>query len=157
MTDGVILDLTQVNPPLKIKVRHDRCTEIVERCSHRDRDYGRYYPPDSAAMAKTLKEQGTIAFWLQHDHDDWSFNEYRYDFGPFTFDKITMRAVKHPDRTLEVTFDGPLGRTLTANTDMPQYDPEGVLVALSWQRLKAKLYLQGRLVETKDISRRTLH
>ncbi len=24
-------------------------------------------------MAKTLKEEGTIAFWLQHDHDDWSF------------------------------------------------------------------------------------
>jgi len=104
-----------------------------------------------------LKEQGTIAFWLQHDHDDWSFNEYRYDFGPFTFGKITMRAVKHPDRTLELTFDGPLGRTLTSKTDMPQYDSEGVLVALSWQRLKAKLYLQGRLVETKDISRRTLH
>ncbi len=58
---------------------------------------------------------------------------------------------------LELTFDGPLGRTLTANTDMPQYDPEGVLVALSWERLKAKLYLQGCLVETKDISRRTLH
>ncbi len=68
-----------------------------------------------------------------------------------------MRAVKHPDRTLELTFDGPLGRTLTAKTDMPQYDPEGVYVALSWKRLKAKLYLQGRLVETKDISRRTLH
>ncbi len=69
MTDGVILNLTQVNPPLKIKVRHDRRTEIVERCSHRDRDYGRYYPPDSASMAKTLKEQGTIAFWLQLDHN----------------------------------------------------------------------------------------
>jgi len=68
-----------------------------------------------------------------------------------------MRAVKHPDRTLELTFDGPLGRTLTANTDMPQYDSEGVFVALKWKRLKAKLYLQGRLVETKDISRRTLH
>ncbi len=39
---------------------------------------------------------------------------------------------------LELTFDGPLGRTLTSKTDMPQYDPEGVLVALSWKGSQSK-------------------
>ena len=68
----------------------------------------------------SLEHEGTVAFWLKHAHMDWQTNNQGYKFGPFSAHGLSWSVFKHPDRSLQVVISGPLSRTSTFNTRVPE-------------------------------------
>ncbi len=96
--------------------------------------------------------EGTISFWINHDHSDWATNDSGYNFGPFdTKQDLALRAIKHPDKTLEINVIGPLGAEHTLRGPMPVPGDKGIHVAVTWQGNELKLYLNGELTHTGTI------
>ncbi|MDZ7617386.1 MAG: hypothetical protein U1E05_10295, partial [Patescibacteria group bacterium] len=111
----------------------------------------------------SIFDEGTVAFWLEHPHQDWQTNASDYRFGPFIFSQVgfAVGVVKHPDKRLDVTIAGPFQKTTTFETRIPDVTPYPNLhVAITWQRPKLNLFLAGRQVsewtieETTDSSAR---
>ncbi len=96
-----------------------------------------------------LSKRGNVILEITHEHDDWMTNDSRYDFGPYKKDEISVSAVKQPDKTLEIAISGPFGKIFTFEPPLPDSDEKNLTVAISWEKKKVKLYLAGRLVETK--------
>ena len=58
-----------------------------------------------------LSDEGTIAFVLQHEHQDWLTNDHAYNFGTIdTGQGVKVGVVKHPDKTLELRVSDPFGQ-----------------------------------------------
>ena len=91
--------------------------------------------------------EGTLMFWLKHEHKDWSTNSEGYDFGSIEKPGISAKAVKHPDKTIELNFSGPFGQ-LSFRPPVPKCDERGLQVAITWKGPEVKLYLNGQLVDT---------
>ncbi|MCP4245963.1 MAG: hypothetical protein GY778_02840 [bacterium] len=95
----------------------------------------------------SLEQKGTVAFWLQHPHMDWQTNNQGYKFGPFSDHGISYVVFKHPDRSLQVVISGPLSRTSTFHTRVPDIVvPQGLHVAITWRFPTVTLYLKGQPV-----------
>ena len=100
----------------------------------------------------SLEKKGTIAFSIKHDHPDWATNDQSYNFGPFdTGLGLAVRAVKHPDKTLEISVAGPMGMTHAFRGPMPAVGPRGTMVGVTWKDNELKLYLNGKLGHTATI------
>jgi len=95
-----------------------------------------------------IKEEGSIEFWINHKHKDWSTNDHGYRFKTFSSHGVSFTAQKHPDRTFELIVDGPLDSQFTFKCPIPECDERGLHTVVTWTRLEVHLYLNGRLVET---------
>ncbi len=94
-----------------------------------------------------LADEGTIAFFLQHNDADWATNAKRYDFPLFDDGGITIQVVKDYDRTLEIQVHGPLGQSFRFIHLVPPPTDQGVHLAITWKRPQVWMYLNGELVE----------
>lgn len=97
------------------------------------------------------RNEGTIVFGLKHEHKDWATNSASYNFGITKADGISVEPVKHPDKTLEIKLVGPFEKDFTFRNPLPPCDERGLHVAMAWKDDKVQLYLNGQLVETKDV------
>jgi hypothetical protein len=95
--------------------------------------------------------EGTITFWLKHQHPDWPSNSNGYYFGPFSHEDLSVKAVKHPDKTLELFVSGPSGRSFEFKHPVPECPPKGLMVVITWTPKEMKLYLNTKLTETRQI------
>ena len=93
-----------------------------------------------------MAQQGrTIAFRLQHQHEDWPTNNDSYNFGAANFQGISVVAMKHPDKTIELEILGPLGQHFVFKEPIPQCDESGLSVVIIWNKSNLKLFLNGKL------------
>ena len=97
------------------------------------------------------RNEGTIVFWLKHEHKDWATNSASYNFGVTKVEGISAEAVKHPDKTLEIKLGGPFEKNFTFRNPVPPCDERGLQVAMVWKGDKVQFYLNGQLVETKEV------
>ena len=95
--------------------------------------------------------EGTIDFWLKHQHPDWATNGSGYKFGPFSHEDLSVKATKHPDKTLELQVFGPAQRSFTFKHPMPTCPPKGLYVAITWSASEVILYMNGKPVETRRL------
>ena len=98
----------------------------------------------------SLAPTGTIAFWLNHAHRDWSTNGANYKLRDLDQEGILVRSSKHPDKTISIHFAGPRERLYDFRHPVPPCGPDGLLVTFVWTPDKVTLHLNGKLVETKD-------
>ena len=95
----------------------------------------------------SLEQEGSLTFWLQHQHTDWQTNSQDYKFGPFNAHGLSWVAFKHPDRSFQVVISGALSRPSTFNTRVPDIaDPQGLFVVITWRFPTVTLYLNGQPV-----------
>lgn len=91
-----------------------------------------------------FQKEGSITFWLTHEHKNWVTNNAGYNFGTFTESGISLQAIKHPDRTVEIVSTGPLASKLQFRCQIPPCDERGLFVAVTWNRGDVSLYLNGK-------------
>ena len=91
------------------------------------------------------QNEGTLAFWLNHRHKDWTTNSNGYDFGSFEKSRLTANSVKHPDKTIELKFSGPFGQR---RFQCPIPKCVALMVGITWRDSEVKLYLNGELIDT---------
>ena len=96
----------------------------------------------------SLKNEGSMAFVLQHEHTDWPTNAHGYNFGAAGSEGVTASAVKYPDKTLEIQVTGPFDEAFTFRQPAPECGERGLPVALTWKGQEVTLYLDGKAVET---------
>ena len=95
--------------------------------------------------------EGTVTFWLKHEHADWWSNDKGYSFGPMKMHGIELSATKHPDRTIDLNIAGPSNHKFTFSHDVPGCTPKGLMIALTWTPAEVRLYLNGDPIETRPI------
>lgn len=98
-----------------------------------------------------MSNEGTVDFWLKHEHGNWATNDYGYDFGRFQTRELSISALKHPDRTIELEISGPFGQ-FNFRHPIPECDERGLYVAITWRDSEIQLYLNGQLVDTASDS-----
>ena len=96
----------------------------------------------------SILNEGSMTFWLRHEHKDWTSNSNTYSFGEIEHSGIIAGSIKKPDRTVEIKLSGALGRDFTFRQSIPTCDERGLSVAFTWTDKEINLYLNGRLVET---------
>ena len=58
-----------------------------------------------------FQQEGTITGWVNPPSaPNWATDSHGYTFPTITLNSVTASATKYPDRTVEVTVDGPFGR-----------------------------------------------
>lgn len=102
-------------------------------------------------MDDELQHEGTLSFWLKHNDPDWTTNATGYNFGVLGSGSVACRAVKHPDKALEIALTGPLRAMQTFKVLLPEAGPEEVLVAITWGDGEVKLHLNGELIQTAKV------
>ena len=96
-------------------------------------------------------EEGTVTFWLQHPHSDWTTNSSEYNFPTFRAQGVEVNARKQGDGTLSVNFSHSNAGTFEFRHPAPTDDPKGVHVAITWTPQKVILYLNGQVAETVPV------
>lgn len=95
-----------------------------------------------------FEKEGTITFWLRHEHKDWTTDDHSYNFGEVEAFGIKAQAIKHPDKTLQIDLNGAHGKHYSIREQMPTPDDKGeVFVAVTWDISKAIFYLNGQPVQ----------
>jgi len=98
-----------------------------------------------------IKNEGSIVFWLNHEHKDWSTNSSGYNFGITKQGDISVEAKKLPDKTIEIKLVGAFDKTFVFKNPIPQCDRRGLQVAVTWKNNKVELYLNGKPVDSKTV------
>jgi hypothetical protein len=98
-----------------------------------------------------LKNEGSMVFWLNHEHKDWPTNLYGYNFGTIKQKDILAEANKHPDKTIEIKLFGPFDKSFVFQKPIPTCDQRGLQVAMTWKNDEVKLYLNGKLEDSKSV------
>jgi len=104
----------------------------------------------------TLKNEGSISFWISHSHNDWIVNKHEYNLGRFDFPQygIALSVVKNPDRTLEVTISGPLYRTyvLKNRIDDSIIKDNRLFITITWKYPEVNFYVNAKNIQSVDVS-----
>jgi hypothetical protein len=98
-----------------------------------------------------LKNEGSIVFWLNHEHKDWPTNSSGYNFGTIAQKDISAEAKKHPDKTIEIKIIGPLDKTFVFRRSIPPCDQRGLQVVITWKHDNVQLYLNGKPEDSKTV------
>ncbi len=101
-------------------------------------------------MGKDLTQEGNIAALVSHQHVDWSTNTTNYKFDLPGRDSISWRAAKNADGTLSVWVHGPFDSGYDFRVPMPRVTDGQLNIGVSWANGAVKLYLTGKLVQTRD-------
>lgn len=93
----------------------------------------------------SLTDEGTIEFWIDHEHSDWGTNENVYNFGPFTSDDLQIKATKRSDKNLHIALSIGNDELHVFVGPMPSVSAKGVHVVVTWKvGGEIKLYLNGK-------------
>ncbi len=90
-------------------------------------------------------DEGTVEFWVRHDHADWMTNSNSYRFGPFSASWMSVQVEKHPDGMVDVSLSGVFGEDFGFRHPIPQ--GEALHIAISWEKPTVSLYFSGKLVK----------
>jgi hypothetical protein len=99
----------------------------------------------------SIKNEGSLVFWLNHEHKDWPTNSSGYNFGTSRIEDISAETKKHPDKTIEIKIIGPFNKTFVFQRPIPPCDQRGLQVVITWGNDKVQLYLNGKLEDSKTI------
>ena len=94
------------------------------------------------------KAEGTITFWLRHEHPDWVTNESGYDFEPVQSESVSVEVRKEPEKTVAIKLIGPYDQSFLFHQPIPPCDDRGLFVALTWKNRNVTLHLNGKEVDT---------
>ena len=97
---------------------------------------------------KEMQNEGSANFWVNHPHADWSTNTNTYIFQPISQGGITINSKKLPDKSIEVTIEGPFGKSYSFNAPIPPCTPKGLMITITWKRPEVALSLNGRRAKT---------
>jgi hypothetical protein len=100
----------------------------------------------------SVSDEGTIRFWLQDRHPDWATDGRGYNFGTKHPKGLVLKALKHPDKTIELILDGLRGQPLSLRQPIPQCDARGLHVGITWSKAEVVLYLNGKVRQTLPLS-----
>ena len=92
--------------------------------------------------------EGTVVFQVNHPHADWKTNGAIYNFGLFKKGSLTIRTIKHPDKTMEISVQGFAEDVITTRKPIPQSPQSGVMVAITWSIDTVIFYLNGERADT---------
>ena len=95
-----------------------------------------------------MQDEGSLAFWLKHEHTDWTTNSHQYSFGTLVLRCTKVTSIKHPDCTLELDIDGPFAQSHNVRLGIPPCDERGLFLAITWQRPEIKIYFNGAISHT---------
>ena len=97
------------------------------------------------------EDQGSITFWLQNPQNaDWTEDDSTGDFGTVSKAGISVEAIKNPDRTIALKVAGVLDRDFEFRQPIPKNGPS-LFVAITWGNQEVRLYLNDKLVETRQV------
>jgi len=99
-------------------------------------------PPSAVSAA------GTVMFLVNHEHPDWRKNTNGYDFGAFAQGALTVRALKHPDGTMQISVAGVGTSILETRKLIPKTQQPGVMVGCTWNGSELVFYLCGERVDS---------
>jgi hypothetical protein len=100
---------------------------------------------------KNVKNEGSIVFWLNHEHKDWPTNSSGYNFDTVQNEDISAEVTKHPDKTVEIKLTGPFDKTFVFRRSIPPCDQRGLQVAMAWKDDNVQLYLNGNPEDSKTV------
>ena len=102
------------------------------------------------AQKPKLKNEGTIAFRLQHPADGWVDDDKQYEFPDLTHGEITVSVTKLANKALRLKISGPLGGTTVFEHQAPPSSTEldTVHMAVSWKKPIINFFLNGVQVES---------
>ena len=63
-----------------------------------------------------------------------------------------LKAMKHPDKTVELILDGLRGQPLSLRQPIPKCDARGLHVGITWSKSEVVLYLNGKVRQTVPAS-----
>jgi hypothetical protein len=93
--------------------------------------------------------EGTVMLVVDHPDHDWKTNSRTYDFGPFLQRGLSVHAVKHPDRSIEVHVQGLAESAVTTRRPMPASGAHGnAVLVITWDRMDVKFYVSGGHIDT---------
>jgi len=105
---------------------------------------------DFEGGTRPLPSEGTVMFLVKHPHRDWKTNAHGYNFGLFKQGPLSIRTVKHPDKTMEVLVEGLAEDVLSTRKPIPASEQLGVMVGFTWNKGKVIFYLNGECVDTNE-------
>ena len=109
--------------------------------------YRDLYRSDFENDEKPISKEGTVMFLVNHPNADWMANAHTYNFGLFRQGALSVRTVKHPDKTMEIDVEGlEMGRLSTRKT-IPESEQPGVMVGITWSESEVIFYLNGERVD----------
>lgn len=103
---------------------------------------------DFESTSSPISETGTVMFLVNHEHPNWPENANSYDFGTFALGALNVRAVKHPDRTMQISIAGLNGSIIETRKPIPRTDQPGVMIACTWNGSELVFYLCGERVDS---------
>ncbi len=96
-------------------------------------------------MTRDLKNEGSVAFFTQHPHADWSTNGHNYTFPEFRHMEISIQVKEYSDLTMSVDVNGPLGTQHHFRAHILPCDEQGrVHVSVRWKAPTIELFLAGK-------------
>ena len=102
---------------------------------------------DFESAPSAVLAAGTVMFLVGHEHSDWRENSNRYDFEVFEQEALKVRAIKHPDCTMQVSIAGLGGSILETRKPIPRTEQPGVMVGCTWNGSELVFYLCGERVD----------
>ena len=95
-----------------------------------------------------VENEGSIVFWCRCTTKDWTTDDQGYQFPTVYGANISATAVKHPDKTIQLTISGPFHQTFVFRQAIPKCHERGLFVALTWKDSAVNLYLNAVLTAT---------
>lgn len=108
----------------------------------------RSYTEDFESAPPAVSAAGTVMFLVDHEHADWRENINGYDFGTFSQGALTVRAAKHPDRTMQISVTGIGESILETRKTIPKTNQPGVMIACTWSGSEVVFYLCGERIDS---------
>lgn len=102
---------------------------------------------DFESTPSAVSAAGTVMFLVGHVHPDWRENTNSYDFGVFAQGALKVRAIKHPDRTMQISIAGVGGSVLETRMPIPRTEQPGVMIGCTWNGSDLVIYLCGERVD----------
>lgn len=90
---------------------------------------------------------GTVMFLVGHEHPDWLENTHGYDFGVFAHGALKVQALKHPDRTMQISVAGLGGSVLETRKPIPRTEQIRVMIGCTWNGSELVFYICGERVD----------
>jgi len=114
------------------------------------KSYSDEHTTDFESGTSPLPLEGTVMFLVNHPHADWKTNAHGYNFGLFKQGPLSVRTVKHSDKTMGVLVEGLAENVLSSRKPIPVSKQPGVMVGFTWNKGKVIFYLNGIRVDTNE-------
>ena len=107
-------------------------------------------------MVELLPSTGSVWGWVPQRPgewpDDWPTDGKDYDYGTVGISgNVSLRVMKISDGTLMVHVNGPYGEVFKFENKLPPDATRAVMVAVTWNKTSATLYINGDPEQTKNL------